>query len=102
MVLYFAFLIIFIILLSYYIGLWLGRLLSAALNDGLRLHVSLYRMEIDLNQRLTFTKSAHQACSFPPLFLRLSPTRKVAVVIVDLNQQFRFNSIRFTKKIATL
>jgi hypothetical protein len=59
-------------------------------------------MEIDLNQRLKFTKSAHQACSFPPLFLRLSPTRKVAVVIVDLNQQFRFNSIRFTKKIVTL
>jgi hypothetical protein len=30
------------------------------------------------------------------------PTRKVAVVIVDLNQQFRFNSNRFRKKIATL
>jgi len=39
-----------------------------ALNDRLRLHVSLYSMEIDLNQRLKFTKSAHQACSFPPLF----------------------------------
>jgi hypothetical protein len=59
-------------------------------------------MEIDLNQRLTFMKSAPQACQLPPLLLRLSPTRKVAVVIVDLNQQFRFNSIRFTKKIATL
>jgi hypothetical protein len=38
----------------------------------------------------------------PAVISRLSPTRKVAVVIVDLNQQLRFNSIRFTKKIATL